>query len=164
MVTNNMDLIRGDKSEWLGRFRIDEYIIEKDKYIKGNWQKNLITNKWKEQMALVTTGIYEPYKITMYYLGLGNDDTAVVATNTEMNNIVGELKEPIVSSIHNNTTPNIAQGSWYYESTEAQYYDTLKEIALFSLDGLLMLTHALISPTVTFNNTKTLNVLYEVEY
>jgi len=163
MVTN-YDLVRGDKSEWLGRFRIDEYIIEKDKYIKGNWQKNLITDKWKEQMALVTTGVYEPYKITMYYLGLGNDDTAPISSNTAMNSQVGDLKEPITSSIHNNTTYNIGQGSWYYESTEAQYYDTLKEIALFSLDGLLMLTHALITPNVTFNNTKTLNVLYEVEY
>lgn len=159
-----MDLIRGDKSEWLGRFKIDEYIIEKDKYIKGKWQKNLITDKWKEQMALVTTGTYEINKITMHYLGLGDDDTAPISSNTSMNSQVGALKTAITGSIHNNTTYNIGQGSWYYESTEATYYGILKEIAMFGRDGITMLTHALIIPTVTFNNTKTLNILYEVEY
>ncbi len=38
------ELIRGDRNPYLGKFKIDEYDIQRDKILRGSWQKNLITS------------------------------------------------------------------------------------------------------------------------
>lgn len=156
------DYIRGDRFEFLGRFRIDEYLIEKDKYIKGKWNKNLITDKWKEGMAGAVCGLGKSNKYTIKYLGVSTDNTAPNAENTTLKNQLGDLKEYLTEALTNFETPNIANGLWFYDSPEAQYYGEWKKLGLFAQDGITMLTESLIDPTVTFNSGKTINVIYEV--
>ena len=156
------DLIQGDKFEFIGRFRIDEYIIEKDKYIKGKWQKNLITDKFKELIAETICGLGEEEKITIKYLAVGTNDTTPVSSNTALNSQLGTLKEHLTEALNNYENSQVASGLWYYDSPEAQYYGTLVELGLYGSDGLTLLTHSLVYPSVTFNSEKTLNILYEV--
>jgi len=115
-------------------------------------------------MAEAITGSYNANKLVIGYLAVGNDDTAPASTDTGLTGQVGALKEYIVGSLHNETESNVGQASWFFESTEATYYDTWKEIGMYAANGTTLLTHALISPTKTFNVTKTMNVLYEVEF
>ena len=49
------EFIKGDKNPYLGKFRIDEYNIERDRIIRGSWQKNLVTNILKAALADVLT-------------------------------------------------------------------------------------------------------------
>ena len=68
------------------------------------------------------------------------------------------------NSLHNDTTATTAEATFYFDVNEAEYYGTWNEIGLYAANGTDLLTHALIDPAKTFNNTKTMTVHYLVEF
>lgn len=158
------DLIMGDKVEFLGKFRFTEYLIEKDKYITSKWYKNIITNKFKYALAEVVSGGYDIDLHTFNKLAVGTGTTAVAATDLTLTTQLGALKEPVTGSIHNSTSQNIAEGTWFFDYNETTYYGEWKEIGLYAKNDTDLLTHALIDPTKTLNNTKTITVQYQLEF
>jgi len=158
------ELIRGDKNPYLGRFKIDEYSLERDTLIKGRWQKNLITNKLKAALADAVTGDYDPNKHVIGKLAIGTGTAAPVATDLSLANQLGPLKSYVPNSLHNDTYSNKAESTYYFDSTEAGYYGTWTELGLYAYNETDLLTHSLISPTKTFDNTKTMTVYYVIEF
>jgi len=158
------ELIRGDKNPYLGRFRIDEYNIERDRIIRGEWQKNLITNILKATLADVLTGDYDSDKHVIGKLAIGTGSTAPLASDQALTTQLGSLKSYVPNSLHNDTYSNKAESTYYFDSTEASYYGTWAELGLYAANESDLLTHSLISPTKTFDNTKTMTVYYVVEF
>ena len=158
------ELIRGDKNPYLGKFRIDEYNIERDRIIRGVWQKNLITNILKAALADVLTGDYDSDKHVIGKLAIGTGSTAPLASDQALTTQLGSLKSYVPNSLHNDTYSNKAESTYYFDSTEVGYYGTWAELGLYAANESDLLTHSLISPTKTFDNTKTMTVYYVVEF
>jgi len=158
------EFIRGDKNPYLGKFRIDEYHIERDKIIRGTWQKNLITNKLKAALADVLTGDYDADKHVIGKLAIGTGSSAVAATDLALTTQLGALKSYVPNSLHNNTYSNKAESTYYFDSAESSYWGVWAELGLYAANQTDLLTHSLISPTKTFDNTKTMTVYYVVEF
>lgn len=158
------ELIRGDKNPYLGRFRIDEYNIERDRIIRGEWQKNLITNILKAALADVLTGDYDEDKHIIGKLAIGTGSTAPLASDQALTTQLGSLKSYVPNSLHNDTYSNKAESTYYFDSTEASYYGAWAELGLYATNESDLLTHSLISPTKTFDNTKTMTVYYVIEF
>ncbi len=158
------EYIRGDKNPYLGKFRIEEYDLERDKIIRGSWQKNLITNKLKAALADVITGDYDANKHVIGKLAIGTGTTAPLATDLSLTNQLGALKPYVPNSLHNNTYSNKAEGTYYFDSAEVGYYGTWAELGIYAVNQTDLLTHSLISPTKTFDNTKTMTVYYVIEF
>jgi hypothetical protein len=158
------EYIRGDKNPYFGKFRIDEYNIERDKLIIGSWQKNLITNKLKAALADVLTGDYDENKHVIGKLAIGTGTTTPATANISLANQLGALKSYVPNSLHNNTYSNKAEGTYYFDSAESSYYGTWGELGLYAANQTDLLTHSLISPTKTFDNTKTMTVYYVIEF
>ena len=158
------ELIRGDKNPYLGKFRIDEYNIERDRIILGHWQKNLITNILKAALADVLTGDYDEDKHVIGKLAIGTGSTAPLASDQALTTQLGSLKSFVPNSLHNDTYPNKAESTYYFDSTEASYYGTWAELGLYAANESDLLTHSLISPTKAFDNTKTMTVYYVIEF
>ena len=118
------ELIRGDKDPYLGKFRIDEYNIERDRIIRGTWQKNLITNILKAALADVLTGDYDEDKHVVGKLAIGTGSTAPLASDQALTTQLGSLKSYVPNSLHNDTYSNKAESTYYFDSTEASYYGT----------------------------------------
>jgi len=158
------ELIRGDKYPYMGKFRIDEYNIERDKIIRGTWQKNLITNILKAALADVLTGDYDEDKHIIGKLAIGTGSTAPLAGDQALTTQLGSLKSYVPNSLHNDTYSNKAESTYYFDSTEASYYGTWAELGLYAANESDLLTHSLISPTKAFDNTKTMTVYYVIEF
>ena len=158
------EFIRGDKNPYLGKFRIDEYNIERDKIIRGSWQKNLITNKLKTALADVLTGDYDADKHVIGKLSIGTGSTSPSATDLALTSQLGSLKPYVPNSLHNNTYSNKAEATYYFDSAESSYYGTWGELGLYAANQTDLLTHSLISPTKTFDNTKTMTIYYVIEF
>jgi len=158
------EFVRGDKNPYLGKFKIEEYDLERDKIIRGSWQKNLITNKLKAALADVITGDYDANKHRIGKLAVGTGSTAVAATDLALTTQLGNLKAYVPNSLHNNTYSNKAESTYYFDSAEASYYGTWAELGLYAYNETDLLTHSLISPTKTFDNTKTMTVYYVIEF
>ena len=158
------ELIRGDKAPYLGKFRIDEYNIERDRIIRGSWQKNLITNILKAALADVLTGDYDSDKHVIGKLAIGTGSTTPLATDQALTTQLGSLKSYVPNSLHNDTYSNKAESTYYFDSTEASYYGVWAELGLYAANETDLLTHSLISPTKTFDNTKTMTVYYVIEF
>jgi hypothetical protein len=158
------EFVRGDKNPYLGKFKIEEYDLERDKIIRGSWQKNLITNKLKAALADVITGDYDANKHRIGKLAVGTGSTAVAATDLALTTQLGALKAYVPNSLHNDTYSNKAESTYYFDSTEAGYYGTWTELGLYAYNETDLLTHSLISPTKTFDNTKTMTVYYVIEF
>ena len=158
------EFVRGDKNPYLGKFKIEEYDLERDKIIRGSWQKNLITNKLKAALADVITGDYDANKHRIGKLAVGTGSTAVAATDLALTTQLGALKAYVPNSLHNDTYSNKAESTYYFDSTEAGYYGTWTELGLYAATGTDLLTHSLISPKKIFDNTKTMTVYYLVEF
>jgi len=156
--------IRGDKDPYLGKFRIDEYNIERDRIIRGKWQNNLITNILKAALADVLTGDYDEDKHVIGKLAIGTGSTAPLASDQALTTQLGSLKSYVPNSLHNDTYSNKAESTYYFDSTEASYYGTWAELGLYAANESDLLTHSLISPTKTFDNTKTMTVYYVIEF
>ena len=126
--------------------------------------ENLTTTILQTALADVLTGDYDADKHVIGYLAVGDDDTAVSASDTELGNQLGDLKSYVPNSLHNDTAATTAEATFYFDVTEAEYYGTWNEIGLYAANGTDLLTHALIDPAKTFNNTKTMTVHYLVEF
>ena len=158
------EFVRGDKNPYLGKFKIEEYDLERDKIIRGSWQNNLITNKLKAALADVLTGDYDPNKHVIGKLAIGTGSTAPAATDLGLTTQLGSLKSYVPGSLHNNTYSNKSEATYYFDYTEADYYGTWAELGLYAANQTDLLTHSLISPTKTFSNTKTMTVYYVIEF
>ncbi len=158
------EFIRGDKNPYIGKFRIDEYNIERDKIIRGSWQKNLITNKLKAALADVLTGEYDADKHVIGKLAIGTGVTAPTSADLSLASQLGPLKSYVPNSLHNNTYSNKAEATYYFDSAESSYYGTWAELGLYASNQTDLLTHSLISPTKSFDNTKTMTVYYVIEF
>lgn len=158
------EYIKGYKDPYLGKFRIDEYDIERDRVIRGTWQKNLITNKLKAALADVLTGDYNANKHVIGKLAVGTGTATPAATDLSLTNQLGPLKSYVPNSLHNNTYSNKAEATYYFDYTETEYYGTWAEIGLYAANQTDLLTHSLISPEKTFSNTKTMTVYYVIEF
>jgi len=158
------ELIRGDRNPYLGKFKIDEYDIQRDKILKGSWQKNLITSKLKAALADVLTGDYDADKHVIGKLAIGTGSTAPLASDLSLTTQLGSLKSYVPNSLHNDTYSNKSESTYYFDSTEAGYYGTWAELGLYAANETDLLTHSLISPTKSFDNTKTMTVYYVIEF
>jgi len=158
------EYIRGDRNPYLGKYRIDEYDLERDKILRGSWQKNLITNKLKAALADAITGDYDADDHVIGKLAVGTGSTAPAATDLSLTTQLGPLKSYVPNSLHNDTYSNKAEATYYFDYTETDYYGTWAELGLYAANGTDLLTHSLISPTKTFSNTKTMTVYYVIEF
>ena len=159
-----IELVRGDKNPYLGKFKIEEYDFERDKIIRGSWQKNLITNKLKAALADVLTGDYDANKHVIGKLAIGTGSTTPAGTDLALTTQLGSLKSYVPGSLHNNTYSNKSEATYYFDYTEADYYGTWAELGLYAANQTDLLTHSLISPTKTFSNTKTMTIYYVIEF
>ena len=158
------EFVRGDKNPYLGKFKIVEHDLDRDKIIRGPWQKNLITNKLKAALADVLTGDYDSNKHVIGKLAIGTGSTTPAGTDLALTTQLGSLKSYVPGSLHNNTYSNKSEATYYFDYTEADYYGTWAELGLYAANQTDLLTHSLISPTKTFSNTKTMTVYYVIEF
>jgi len=153
------DINAAERLQILGSFQI----IEKDllgNVLNVSEHKNLITNKFKAAVADSLTGDYDADKCTIGYIAVGTDDTAANATDTALGNQVGANKAYVTDSRHNDTAANKAEATFFFDSTESDYYATWAELGVYATNGTDLLTHTVLSPTKTFNNTKTITINY----
>lgn len=148
-----------ENSEIIGTFTIIERDLDGN-IISESRHSNLITTIMKTALADVLTGDYDADKCTIGYIAVGTDDTAANATDTALGNQVGANKAYVTDSRHNDTSANKAEATFFFDSTESDYYETWKEIGVYAANGTDLLTHTVLSPTKTFNNTKTITINY----
>jgi len=159
----NLAINFNDNQKIKGRFRI----IEKDlqgNIISESFHENVVTNVLKTALADVITGDYDANKHVIGYLAVGKGTTAVAATDVDMEDQVGPNKAPVTGSLNNDTDSTEASVVFFFDNTEADYYETWTEIGLFAANGTDLLTHAAISPGKLFNNTKTITVSYTISF
>jgi len=105
------EFVRGDKNPYLGKFKIEEYDLERDKVIGFSWQKNLITNKLKAALADVLTGDYDSNKHVIGKLAIGTGSTTPAGTDLALTTQLGSLKSYVPGSLHNNTYSNKSEAT-----------------------------------------------------
>ncbi len=143
------------------------HIIERDlegNVISESTQSNLITNIMKTALADVLTGDYDADKHVIGYIAVGTDDTAANAADTALGAQVGDNKAYVAESLNNDSTATIASATFFFDSTESDYYETWAEIGLYAANGTDLLTHAVLESTKTFNNTKTITIGYTITF
>ena len=152
-----------ENSEIIGTFTIIERDLDGN-IISESRHSNLITTIMKTALADVLTGDYDEDKHVIGYIAVGTDATAANATDTALGNQVGANKAPVSGSLNNDTSSVAAAATFFFDSTESTYYATWAEIGLFAANGTDLLTHAVLDPTKTFNNTKTITVSYTITF
>jgi hypothetical protein len=143
------------------------HIIERDldgNIISESNHSNLITNVMKTALADVLTGDYDANKHVIGYIAVGTGTTAPNAADTDMETQKGTNKTPVPNSLNNDTSATTASATFFFDSTESSYYDSWDEIGLFAANGTDLLTHAALSPAITFDNTKTVTVSYTITF
>jgi len=152
-----------ENSKIIGTFTIIERDLDGN-IISESRHSNLITTIMKIALADVLTGDYSAAKHVIGYLAVGTDDTAADAGDTALGTQVGANKAPVSGSLNNDTSSVAAAATFFFDSTESTYYETWKEIGLYAANGTDLLTHAVLDPTKTFNNTKTITVSYTITF
>ena len=110
------------------------------------------------------TGDYDSDKHVIGKLAIGTGSTTPLATDQALTTQLGSLKSYVPNSLHNDTYSNKSESTYYFDSTEASYYGVWAELGLYAANETDLLTHSLISPTKTFDNTKTMTVYYVIEF
>ena len=152
-----------ENSKIIGTFTIIERDLDGN-IISESRHSNLITTIMKIALADVLTGDYSATAHVIGYLAVGTDDTAADAGDTTLGAQVGANKAPVSGSLNNDTSSVAAAATFFFDSTESTYYETWKEIGLYAANGTDLLTHAVLDPTKTFNNTKTITVSYTITF
>ncbi len=152
-----------ENSKIIGTFTIIERDLDGN-IISESRHSNLITTIMKTALADVLTGDYDEDKHVIGYIAVGTDDTAADAGDTALGTQVGANKAPVSGSLNNDTSSVAAAATFFFDSTESTYYGTWKEIGLYAANGTDLLTHAVLDPTKTFNNTKTITVSYTITF
>ena len=151
-----------ENSEIIGTFTIIERDLDGN-IISESRHSNLITTIMKTALADVLTGDYDANKHVIGYLAVGTNATAANAADTALGTQVGANKAPVSGSLHNDTAATKAEATFFFDSDESDYYGTWAEVGLYAANGTDLLTHSILDPTKTFNNTKTITVNYVVE-
>lgn len=147
----------------IGKFRITEY-DKGGNAICETEHKNVVTNNLKIALsnALVDHFDSDAHSIGFLAVGEGNVN-APLDTDDVLEDQIGGLKEPVPGSVNNDVDPFEASATFHYDAGDIEYYGTWRELGLYSKDGTILLTRALIDPEKVFDETKRIVVTYGIE-
>lgn len=158
-----MGMITSTNVKLKGIITITERNAKTGEIISVDRYENLTTTKLHTALADVLSGDYDVAKHTIGYLAVGTDDTAANAADTELGAQIGANKAYVPGSLHNDTTATKAEATFFFDSDETTYFATWAEVGLYAANGTDLLTHSILDPGKTFDDTKTITVNYVIE-
>jgi hypothetical protein len=143
-----------------GKLLIIERDAKTNEIISQTTHTNIITNAFRDLLASAMAGGTVDLKISG--IAVGDDDTAAVVTDTALTSQISTIKAPISESINDDTAQTVT-ATFYFAATDSDWYGTWAEVGLYGNDDDTLFTHAILSPTKTFDSTKSLTIVYKVE-
>jgi hypothetical protein len=140
------------------------YVIERDaktnEIISQTTYTNIITNAFRDLLASAMAGGTVDLEISG--LAVGDGDTAAAVTDTALTSQISTIKAPVAESLNDDTAETVS-ATFYFASTDSNWYGTWKEMGLYGNDDDTLFTHTVLDPTKTFDNTKSITIIYEIE-
>ena len=143
-----------------GKLLIIERDAKTNEIISQTTHTNVITNAFRDLLANAMAG--GTVDLAISGIAVGDDDTAADVTDTALTSQISTIKAPVSESLNDDTAQTVT-ATFYFAATDSGWYGTWAEVGLYGNDDNTLFTHTVLSPPKTFDNTKSVTIIYAVE-